>query len=147
MLDNFRFETFVDVHSNIFAEYLSSVIAKLPKENPEYRSTEERIEELYKEYPKVMEALDTEKPSDLSEQECKALIEVLELRNRLSDMQQEAIYFRGCYDLSLIHILYHLFGFEDKLKAMNEAKRVTKPGGKILVEMCIRDRAYSETEY
>ena len=28
----------------------------------------------------------------------KALIEVLELRNRLSDMQQEAIYFRGCYD-------------------------------------------------
>ena len=36
VLDNFRFETFVDVHSNIFAEYLSSVIAKLPKENPEY---------------------------------------------------------------------------------------------------------------
>lgn len=72
MLDNFRFETFVDVHSNIFAEYLSSVIAKLPKENPEYRSTEERIEELYKEYPKVMAVLDTEKPSDLSEQECKA---------------------------------------------------------------------------
>ena len=26
------------------------------------------------------------------------LIEVLELRNKLSDMQQEAIYFRGCYD-------------------------------------------------
>ena len=77
MLDNFRFETFVDVHSNIFAEYLSSVIAKLPKENPEYRSTEERIEELYKEYPKVMAVLDTEKSSD---------------------MQQEAIYFRGCYD-------------------------------------------------
>ena len=45
MLDNFRFETFVDVHSNIFAEYLSSIIAKLPKENPEYRSIEERIEE------------------------------------------------------------------------------------------------------
>ena len=89
MLDNFRFETFVDVHSNIFAEYLSSVIAKLPKENPEYHFIEERIEELYKEYPKVMAVLDTEKPSDLSEQECKALIEIL---------QQEAIYFRGCYD-------------------------------------------------
>ena len=98
MLDNFRFETFVDVHSNIFDEYLSSVIAKLSKENPEYCSIEERIEELYKEYPKVMAVLDTEKPSDLSEQECKALIEVLELRNRLSDMQQEVIYFRGCYD-------------------------------------------------
>ena len=98
MLDNFRFETFVDAHSNIFEEYLSSVIAKLPKENPEYRAVSDRMEELYKEYPKVMAVLDTEKPSDLSEQECKALIEVLELRNRLSDMQQEAIYFRGCYD-------------------------------------------------
>ena len=94
---NYKFETFVDVHSNIFDEYLSSVIAKLSKENPEYCSIEERIEELYKEYPKVMAVLDTEKSSDLSEQECKALIEVLELRNRLSDMQQEAIYFRGCY--------------------------------------------------
>ena len=34
----FRFETFVDVHSNIFNEYLSSVIAKLPKENEEYKA-------------------------------------------------------------------------------------------------------------
>ena len=67
VLDNFRFETFVDVHSNIFAEYLSSVIASCPKKSriPFHRG---RIEELYKEYPKVMEALDTEKPSDLSEQ-------------------------------------------------------------------------------
>ena len=41
------------------------------------------------EYPKVMAVLDTEKPSDLSEQECKALIEVLELRNRLSQLLLE----------------------------------------------------------
>ena len=98
MLDNFRFETFVDVHSNIFAEYLSSVIAKLPKENPEYRSIEEKIESLYRQYPKVMAVFDTEKSSNLSEQECTALIEILGLRARLCDMQQEAIYFRGCYD-------------------------------------------------
>jgi hypothetical protein len=45
-----------------------------------------------------MEALDTETASELSKQECKALIEILEFQNRLSDMQQEAIYFRGCYD-------------------------------------------------
>jgi hypothetical protein len=25
-------------------------------------------------------------------------LQALELQNRLSDMQQEAIYFRGCYD-------------------------------------------------
>lgn len=98
MLENFKFETFVDVHSNIFEEYLSSVIAKLPKENPEYRATQEKIEGIYRKYPKVMEAMDTETASELSKQECKALIEILELQNRLSDMQQEAIYFRGCYD-------------------------------------------------
>ena len=98
MFENFRFETFVDAHSNIFEEYLSSVIAKLPKENPEYQTVSDRIESLYQQYPKVMEVFDTENPSDLSEQECKALIEILELRNKLFDMQQEAIYFRGCYD-------------------------------------------------
>ena len=87
MLDDFKFETFVDAHSNIFEEYLSSVISKLRETNPEYRSIE-----------KVMAVFDTEKSSDLSEQECTALIEILELRARLCDMQQEAIYFRGCYD-------------------------------------------------
>lgn len=35
---------------------------------------------------------------------------------------------------------YHLHGMEDKLKAMNEAKRITKKGGKILV-------AYVQNEY
>ena len=60
MLENFRFETFVDVHSSIFEEYLSSVIAKLGKENSEYKATEERIEEIYRSYPKVMAVLDTE---------------------------------------------------------------------------------------
>lgn len=54
VFENFRFETFVDVHSNIFEEYLSSVIAKLQKENPEYRAVSDKIESLYEQYPKVM---------------------------------------------------------------------------------------------
>lgn len=98
VLDNFKFETFVDMHSNIFEEYLSSVIAKLRETNPEYRFIEEKIDSLYRQYPKVMAVFDAEKASDLSEQECTALVEILGLRNKLCDMQQEAIYFRGCYD-------------------------------------------------
>ena len=43
----FRFETFVDVHSNIFREYLS---------------------------------------------------EVLRLKNRLTDLEMQSVYYRGCYD-------------------------------------------------
>ncbi|MCQ2507225.1 MAG: methyltransferase domain-containing protein [Dorea sp.] len=45
------------------------------------------------------------------------------------------------FDLTLLFgPMYHLFSFEDKLKALSEAKRVTKPGGIILV-------AYVMNEY
>ncbi len=45
------------------------------------------------------------------------------------------------FDVTLLFgPMYHLFGFEDKLKALSEAKRVTKRGGIILV-------AYVMNEY
>ncbi|BBF43670.1 biotin synthesis protein BioC [Lachnospiraceae bacterium KM106-2] len=45
------------------------------------------------------------------------------------------------FDLTLVFgPMYHLFGAEDKVKALTEAKRVTKPGGVILV-------AYLMNEY
>lgn len=98
MSGEFRFETFVDVHSNIFNEYLSSVIAKLPKENEEYRAVQVKIKKLYEKYPKVFGVFDMEKSAELTEEECAALIEVMELKNKLTDMEMQAVYFRGCYD-------------------------------------------------
>ena len=98
MSDAFRFETFVDVHSNIFEEYLGSVIAKLSKENEEYRAVRAEIESLYGKYPKVLGVFDTETAAGLTEKECAALIEVMELKNKLTDMEMQAVYFRGCYD-------------------------------------------------
>ena len=98
MQNTFKFETFVDVHSSIFEEYLSSVIAKLPERNEDYRAVQKEIEELYEKYPKVLNLLDMEKASELNEQESRALIRVLELKNRLTDMEMESIYFRGFYD-------------------------------------------------
>ena len=94
----FRFETYVDVHSNIFNEYLSSVIAKLSKENEEYRAVQVEIESLYEKYPKVFGVFDTEKSAELTEDECAALIEAMELKNKLTDMEMQSVYFRGCYD-------------------------------------------------
>lgn len=35
--------------------------------------------------------------------------------------------------------MYHLFSHEDKLRALNEAKRVTVPGGTILVAYCMNE--------
>ena len=96
--DAFRFETFVDVHGNIFNEYLSSVVARLSKEDEEYKALQEKIEGIYEEYPKVLAVFDSETESELTEKECAALIEVMELKNKLTDMEMQAVYFRGCYD-------------------------------------------------
>ena len=98
MSDAFRFETFVDVHDNVFNEYLGSVIAKLSRENEEYRAVRAEIEGVYEKYPKVLGVFDTETSTELTEEECAALIKVMELRNKLTDMEMQSVYFRGCYD-------------------------------------------------
>ena len=98
MSDAFRFETFVDVHDNVFNEYLGSVIAKLSRENEEYRAVRAEIESFYEKYPKVLGVFDTETSAELTEEECAALIKVMELRNKLTDMEMQSVYFRGCYD-------------------------------------------------
>ena len=98
MSDAFRFETFVDVHSNIFNEYLGSVIAKLSRENEEYRAVRAEIERPHEKYPKVLGVFDTETSAELTEEECATLIKVIELRNKLTDMEMQSVYFRGCYD-------------------------------------------------
>ncbi len=50
------------------------------------------------------------------------------------------------FDVTLLFgPMYHLFGFEDKIKALSEAKRVTKPGGVILAAYCMNE--YSVITY
>lgn len=98
MSGEFRFETFVDTHSNIFNEYLSSVIAHLSKKNEEYKAIQNKIESLYQQYPKVLSVFDKEQAAELTKEECTAVIKVTELKNRLTDMELQSVYFRGCYD-------------------------------------------------
>lgn len=96
--DKIRFETFVDAQGTAFQEYLSTVIAKLPKTDKDYRSIQDKIENIYKQYPKVMDVFDTEKAAALTEQECAALIQVVGLQNQLVEIEMQSVYFRGCYD-------------------------------------------------
>lgn len=98
MSDAFRFETFADVHSNIFNEYLSSVIAKLHKENEEYSKVQAEIESLYGQYPTILGVFDSEQAAELTREECAALIKVMGLKNQITDMELQSVYFRGCYD-------------------------------------------------
>lgn len=60
MSDEFRFETFEDAHSSIFREYLSSVIVRLPENSERYRNIQEQMEAIFKQYPRVLESVDTE---------------------------------------------------------------------------------------
>lgn len=98
MKANEQAETFINRYSNSFEEYLSSVVNKLRDTDSEYKDIEERIAKLYEDYPIVKSVFDLEQAAALSEPDCKVLLEVLTLRNKLFDKQQEAIYLRGCYD-------------------------------------------------
>lgn len=52
----------------------------------------------------------------------------------------------NAYDMTILFgPMYHLISHEDKLKALIEAKRVTKPGGYILVAYCMNE--YSVLTY
>ena len=51
-----------------------------------------------------------------------------------------SIFGNNSFDLTmLLGPMYHLFTREDKLKALSEAVRVTKPGGYILVAYCMNE--------
>lgn len=45
------------------------------------------IEQLYEKYLKVLGVFDTETVEELTEEECAALIKVMEIRNKLMDMK------------------------------------------------------------
>ena len=64
----------------------------------------------------------------------------------ITAMQGNALDLSGLQDASfsltmLLGPMYHLYTQEDKLKALSEAVRVTKPGGFILVAYCMNDYA------
>ena len=98
MCKEFTFETFADVRGSDFRDYLSMVVAKLAKTDEKYRAIQERINAIYEQYPRVMKVFDREQVSALTEQECAAVIEIASLRNQRTEMELDAVYFRGCYD-------------------------------------------------
>ena len=98
MCKEFTFETFADARGSDFRDYLSGVIANLARTDEKYRAIQERISVIYDQYPRVMGVFDREQVSALTEQECEAVIEIASLRNQRTEMEMDAIYFRGCYD-------------------------------------------------
>ena len=97
MAGKFNFETFFEAYGAEFAEYLSRASTGMYNE-AEYQKLTEENDELYRLYPKVRQVIDCDNPCGLSEQECTALRKVLANRNKLIEMEEKQIYFKGCID-------------------------------------------------
>ena len=62
------------------------------------------------------------------------------VKARQGDARNLKKYEDNTFDVTLLFgPMYHLFSHEDKLTCLNEAKRVTKPGGYILVAYCMNE--------
>lgn len=62
------------------------------------------------------------------------------VKARQGDARNLKKYADNEFDVTLLFgPMYHLFSHEDKLACLNEAKRVTKPGGHILVAYCMNE--------
>lgn len=62
------------------------------------------------------------------------------VKARQGDARNLKKYEDDFFDVTLVFgPMYHLFSHEDKLICLNEAKRVTKPGGYILVAYCMNE--------
>lgn len=97
MADKFNFETFFEAYSGEFAEYLSRV-STYAVSDAEHKKLTEENDELYRLYPKVLQVMDMDTPCGLTEQECAALIQVLSNRNKLIELEEKQVYFKGCID-------------------------------------------------
>ena len=79
--------------------------------------------------------------ADRAEAECREAGKGFSLQAYQGDARKFKRFADASFDLTLLFgPMYHLYSFEDKLQALMEAKRVTKPGGYILV-------AYLMNEY
>lgn len=97
MVKELNFETFFEAYSGEFAEYLSRV-STYAVSDAEHKKLTEENNELYRLYPKVRQVIDCDSPCGLSKQECTALIQVLSNRNRLIELEEKQVYFKGCID-------------------------------------------------
>ena len=79
--------------------------------------------------------------AEVAKKECQEAGKEFLLQAYQGDARKLKRFAEDSFDLTLLFgPMYHLYSFEDKLQALMEAKRVTKPGGYILV-------AYLMNEY
>lgn len=93
MLGEKSLETCANVDSDMFEQYLSGVVTKEIKDNKKYQEIRERIRALYEKFPKIFETFNSDQVPKLSEEEYKALTQVIMLENEIMVMELELAYF------------------------------------------------------
>ena len=97
MAKDFSFSTFLDEYDADFFDYLSKTSTACHSET-RYKELTEKIKTLYEQYPNVRKVLDVDRPCELSEEDCAALVEVLKCKNEMAGLGLKEGYFKGCID-------------------------------------------------
>ena len=97
MAKDLNFSTFLDEYDADFFDYLSNTSATCHSEK-RYKELTEHMKMLYEQYPKVKAVLDVDRPCELSEEDCAALVEVLKCKNEMAGLGLKEVYFKGCMD-------------------------------------------------
>lgn len=81
MAKDLSFSTFLDEYDADFFDYLSKTSAACHSDK-RYKELTEQIKMLYEQHPNVKAVLDVDRPCELSEEDCTALVEVLKCKTR-----------------------------------------------------------------
>ena len=78
--------------------YLSEMITQAGKNDEALKAAKRRVSECKNRIPKLTKVFDLEKPTELSLEDCKVLIEYLLANNRLAIEECRICYMRGLVD-------------------------------------------------
>lgn len=96
---NEKIESFFVDYNNEFAEYIAGAIFKLRNKNPEYKSMLMKIEDILDKYPKLRKILEDYEEQEISTEECKALLEIQDIKQSIDMIEEQEIFYLGSKEL------------------------------------------------
>lgn len=101
---------FYDAYEGIFNEYLSRVEFQMKRDMPEFKELVEQEEEILDKYPTLRKVMDDREVDELSIIEINALINILDLFDKKTEMLKSFMFFKGYKEA------YYLFNKLEILK-------------------------------
>lgn len=103
--ENSKQNSFFDYEYSCFDEYLETKRIDKLRENNEYNQLRKKENELKNKYPNLIRFIEEKEPiNNITEEEQKILLEVIENKEKMFNMEKKEIYFMGMK--KMINILY-----------------------------------------